>query len=352
MTGIYNPRNINVFHVEDYQWEMAMSRDSTMALDVGSFYASKSFLSDELGRVMWGWLPEERPTDPHGSPFGWAGVMSLPRQVVPYSDNNGSWYISTPPVEAVLECIRTSSVTMSNIDVGPNGVADTTIVGTQIELLLNIDSSGLRNGDECGVRVLSSAQNDQSSLEYTDIGVIFTVDLLDELQEIALYVDPSASCANNSAAVNRTVVISAPIHRDLLSSLPSLNIRVIVDHSVIESFLADGRRVITRRVYPAYPSTSTGIQLYSICGNDTDCGSCRFTTVQAWSLRTTNSISDDEKTDSSGDIDQLETWYIALICVLFVVVIAALTAVYFVFIKAPKEKIEMEQALIVQKNKI
>ena len=43
-----------------------------------------SFLCADVGRILFGWLPEERPVDGQGEPYGWAGAMSLPRLVVPY----------------------------------------------------------------------------------------------------------------------------------------------------------------------------------------------------------------------------------------------------------------------------
>jgi hypothetical protein len=38
----------------------------------------------DVGRLLFGWLPEERPVEADGAPYGWAGVMSLPRQLLPY----------------------------------------------------------------------------------------------------------------------------------------------------------------------------------------------------------------------------------------------------------------------------
>jgi sucrose-6-phosphate hydrolase SacC (GH32 family) len=55
---------------------------SPQKYDYGRFYASKTMYyppTDE--QVLFGWLPEERDVDAHGAPYGWAGVMSLPRSV-------------------------------------------------------------------------------------------------------------------------------------------------------------------------------------------------------------------------------------------------------------------------------
>lgn len=49
-------------------------------LDNGAFYAPKSQLDAKGRRILWGWIPETRP-EAEFSAAGWAGCMSLPREL-------------------------------------------------------------------------------------------------------------------------------------------------------------------------------------------------------------------------------------------------------------------------------
>ncbi|MGB6194337.1 MAG: glycoside hydrolase family 32 protein [Terracidiphilus sp.] len=49
-------------------------------LDRGAYYAPKSFLTPDGRRILWGWIRETRPEAEYAA-AGWAGVMSLPRQL-------------------------------------------------------------------------------------------------------------------------------------------------------------------------------------------------------------------------------------------------------------------------------
>ena len=47
-------------------------------VDWGAYYAAKTMVDKNGGRILWGWIPETRP-DADLIAAGWAGVMSLPR---------------------------------------------------------------------------------------------------------------------------------------------------------------------------------------------------------------------------------------------------------------------------------
>jgi beta-fructofuranosidase len=49
-------------------------------LDYGAYYAPKSQLDRKGRRILWGWIPETRP-EAEFSAAGWAGCMSLPREL-------------------------------------------------------------------------------------------------------------------------------------------------------------------------------------------------------------------------------------------------------------------------------
>jgi beta-fructofuranosidase len=74
-TGVLDPREL-VFHSQKCGLQ-----------DNGAFYAPKSQLDDRGRRVLWGWIPEARP-EMQFRPTGWAGCMSLPRELTLDSQGN------------------------------------------------------------------------------------------------------------------------------------------------------------------------------------------------------------------------------------------------------------------------
>ncbi|ACO33008.1 MAG TPA: glycoside hydrolase family 32 protein [Acidobacterium sp.] len=57
---------------------MRFHPEKTGILDYGAFYAAKTQLDQQGNRILWGWIPEQRPAAEY-SAAGWAGMMSLPR---------------------------------------------------------------------------------------------------------------------------------------------------------------------------------------------------------------------------------------------------------------------------------
>ena len=336
MTGVYDPSMPSNFVVDEILWEKAMQRDAEVVIDVGSFYASKTFLSPQYGRLLWGWLPEERLTDAHGAPFGWAGVMSLPREIIPYKSGN-SWLIRTPPLEAVVDNLRESTTTYEVITVGNNNFYTVDgAAGQQLEIRVHISTTSVVSGGECGVRVLSSAASNIDSPEYSDVGIEFAFDNIGVIRAAALYVDASMSCSNSTAKVNRTKLSSGSLDSIYFSDPETVEIQVIVDHSVIEAFLEGGRRAVTRRVYPSDPTKSIEVQAFSKCPGEGTCGQCTFTNLTLSVLRSVDIIDSlDSATDSSNNDDEsnLEDWEISLIVIIPLVVVASAVMIYFTFFR-------------------
>ena len=60
--------------------ELKYNAKQRSILDHGAFYAPKSFLAPDGRRILWGWIMETR-TEAEFARAGWAGVMSLPREL-------------------------------------------------------------------------------------------------------------------------------------------------------------------------------------------------------------------------------------------------------------------------------
>lgn len=384
VTGSYDPSNPAAgFTVDPAQYSQAMDRSKTVVWDSGSFYASKSFAYEDQ-RYVFGWLPEERPVSDDGSPWGWAGVQSLPRSVEPYASSdssgssNASLYIRTPPLESVMQILRNCSLdnaTMSAPEVagdclgyasyGPltlalpgNQISEGTLVTTvaltdsdsmssQLEIITNIlvpvsgtDVSLNQEGLRVGVRVLSSPLGTATAAtEYTEVGLQFRDGTGSSSSSggggvnsssAVLFVDPSQSCSNPVAQVNRTAVSSAVVTviesgSESSVSVPAgytqIQLRVIVDHSVIESFVDGGAQAITRRVYPATPGSSVNVLAFVDCSevavpSTTNCQAA-FTDLSTYMLRSVTITSNTASASGGGSgSSEFPIWAITLLALL------------------------------------
>lgn len=268
VTGTYNASTVTGFDVDPDQWASAAALDSSGALDDGSFYASKSFLHPQLGRVLYGWLPEERPVDGNGDPWGWAGCLSIPRLAVPYRGRDGSWRVRTPPVESVLAALRGSaSPLLYRFDlVGGSTQELPGAVGAQLEMVALLDASRLAVGASCGLRVLVSGPYATAVVVQRGGG-----------GAVRLVVDPSSCCAAGRE-VNYSASHSAYLVPDRLEEV---ELRLLLDGSVLEAFLEGGRRASSRRVY-AEQVAAAGSQVHSSgpCGVRVSVSQLRAATIR------------------------------------------------------------------------
>lgn len=385
LTGTYSPNNdILSFNRNIIQWEAAMNRSTLVTLDVGTFYASKTYYIPSIGRLLWGWIPEERNVDSHGNPYGWAGVMSLPRLIIPYQiednkneesniNNNNQWYIRTIPYQDVLDSlyIKNSIITKDEVTIViPSNTAETekivtieNINGNQYEVIVYINVDDMYEGDSCGVRVLSSITNNNyiftNETEYTDVGIRFTSNDNNgkgETYQIAnfihSYIDTTYSTYNQSSLVNRTYCNSYPLNLSNNVFIDNINgnrvvkYQIIVDHSVIESFLSTGSRVITRRSYPSSPTTSINIQLFGSHSFTERNTTCKFSSLKITKLRNANiteykdSIYHPDKSSSNSNNNELSTTVLAVIIIFTIlgsIGIISLITYYFISKKTKQQ---------------
>lgn len=360
VTGSYDPTNPTSFSADPALYTAAMARSKSVVWDSAAFYASKSF--EVAGqRYVFGWLPEERPVNDDGSPWGWAGVQSLPRLVEPYM-SNGSWYVRTPPVESVLTALRNCStdpaeyasclgaasysgltLTLSPEDIA-NGTTTTTAVldatsGVQLEIIATVlvpvsDSNAV--GLRVGLRVLGSALG-APAVEYTEVGL----ELLDS-GAVALFVDPSMSCSVPAAQVNRTTAVSGAVtvaESEATPGFAEVELRVLVDHSVLESFLAGGAQAVTRRIYPADPAGAVAVATFLDCAAVSDPSSCSmtFANISTYVLRSAEITSSSSGGDDGNDATVFPFWGIILSVALGVALLV-ISGVGWTYVQRRNEK--------------
>lgn len=229
--------------------------------DYGIFYASKSFFDqNKKRRVLWGWIKE---TDSEAADIkkGWASLQGLPRTVL-LDKKTGSNVIQWPVEE--VERLRSNSSEFSNVVLGPGSVVPLNVgPATQLDIMAQfdvekeaierlqeanvVDSCGGHGGAAArgvlgpfGFLVL--ADNDLS--EQTPIYFYIGKDADGNLQTFFGADQTRSSEAND---VDKTIYGSyVPVLKG-----ETLTMRILVDHSIVESFAQGGRSTITSRVYPA-----------------------------------------------------------------------------------------------------
>ncbi|VAI52874.1 unnamed protein product [Triticum turgidum subsp. durum] len=164
--------------------------------DWGKFYASKTFYDpSKKRRVLWGWVGE---TDSEHADVakGWASLQSIPRTVV-LDTKTGSNLLQWPVEE--VETLRTNSTNLGGVTVEHGSVFPLSLHrATQLD-------GGLRT-HFCHDETRSSHAND---------------------------------------IVKRVVGNIVPVLDG-----EEFSVRVLVDHSIVESFAMGGRLTATSRVYP------------------------------------------------------------------------------------------------------
>jgi beta-fructofuranosidase len=190
-------------------------------LDQGSaYYAPKSFLAPDGRRILWGWIRETRPESQFAA-AGWSGAMSLPRVLT--VDQYGELEMN-PAVE--VEKLRGAEET-STLQTGASHKQTMTTLRREIQISLG------ETQPEFSVRLLK--QN--KTVWELDVDVPANL----------------VTCANITFALPPQLK-------------PDDAIRIFIDGSVIESFVA-GREALTSRVYDLAPG-STELQIELVKGQN------------------------------------------------------------------------------------
>jgi beta-fructofuranosidase len=194
--------------------------------DYGMFYASKSFAdaAADAPRLLIGWVGEAA-----GGPLReWEGIQSTPRSVVadPYHPGRALFQ----PLPALVSLREGGSrVALPPATLAPGSAAPVNgLSGVQLDCVANFTLPLAPSA--FGLSVF--------------VGEGFSLN-------VTLHVGDVAGWANLTVGPH-----TGPF--PLPSSGPIM-LRVLVDHSVVEAFAADGRAVITHRVYP--PDGAVGVQV-------------------------------------------------------------------------------------------
>lgn len=231
-----------------------------LRLDYGIYYASKTFYDqDKERRLLWGWIGE---TDSETTDLlkGWASVQSIPRTVV-FDQKTGTNILQWPVKE--VESLRSRSYEIDDVELKPGSLVPLKISSSaQLDIVASfeVDEEAFKGTFEA-----DASYNCTASAGAAGRGIlgpfgilVLADDPLSELTPVYFYiakgVDGSSKtyfCADQSRSSTASDVVKGVYGSDVpVLHGEKLSMRLLVDHSIVESFAQGGRTVITSRVYP------------------------------------------------------------------------------------------------------
>lgn len=204
-----------------------------------SFYAPQSFTDDAGRRIMFGWLKESRSAEAQ-SAAGWSGVMTLPRVLSILPDGSLG---SAPAIETEMLRDNHLQILENEISVGEFlQLGD--IPGNTLELLVKLNSNVPAT---VNVNVLCS----EDGQEFTTISF--------DMESRTLSLNTSQSSRSDDVeggvySLQHTLRTASPVE-----------LRIFVDHSIVEVFLND-EKCITGRAYPM-GTNATGVTITASAGS-------------------------------------------------------------------------------------
>ncbi|KAF3774954.1 Beta-fructofuranosidase soluble isoenzyme I [Nymphaea thermarum] len=229
-----------------------------MRYDYGKYYASKTFYDQyKRRRILWGWISE---TDSEETDLakGWASLQTIPRVV--HLDLKTNSNLIQWPVEE-LKSLRRTEFSFENITVAAGSVLPLNITpATQLDINIEMEFPYSENITEADVTyncTTSGGAADRGILGPFGL-LIFADDNLVEQTAVFFYVAKASTgdfrtyfCHDDSRSSKATDLVGYTYGNTVpVLSGEKLSIRILVDHSIIESFAQGGRMSITSRVYP------------------------------------------------------------------------------------------------------
>jgi len=181
------------------------------------------------------------------------GVYGLPRVLWLGDDNT----LRIAPAQE-LQTLRYNKKCFDSITLADGSAYELDVTNSRsCEITFNVD---LQSAQKAGIRVRSSADNEETTLLYYDA----------TLKKLIFN-------STASGPLGRTVVEEAPLE---LPENERLNLRVFIDNSVVEIF-ANDRQAITRRVYPER-NDSDHVSFFCQGGTAT------FSEIETWEMMPSN----------------------------------------------------------------
>ncbi|XP_051130988.1 beta-fructofuranosidase, insoluble isoenzyme 1-like [Andrographis paniculata] len=242
--------------------------------DYGNFYASKSFFDPKMKRrILWGWANESDTTE-HDIKKGWAGIQLIPRTIV--LESNGKQLLQWPIKE--IESLRKKKVEMKRTSLKSGDMVEikgVTANQADVEVVFSFEDLDMaepfdpswdkHNGQKLCSRKKSNVPGGLGPFglvtlaskhleEYTPVFFRIFKDEDDDKHIVLMCSDASRSTLmDGKSSMEGGSDAYRPsfggfVRVDLKDK--KLSLRSLIDNSVVESFGAKGKTVITSRVYP------------------------------------------------------------------------------------------------------
>ncbi|KAI3453595.1 hypothetical protein Pfo_010258 [Paulownia fortunei] len=228
--------------------------------DYGTFYASKTFYDQEKKRrVLWGWIKE---TDSEKTDIqkGWASVQAIPRTIL--LDKKTGSNILQWPVEEV-ERLRLSKMVFDKVEAKAGSVVSLDVGSAfQLDIVAEFEINQEALERINGANTTYGCTTSGGAAERGALGpfglLLHTDKGLTEQTPVYFYISKDTPgnfktffCADHSRSSEATDVDKA-IYGSTVPVLKGekLSMRILVDHSIVESFAQGGRTCITSRIYP------------------------------------------------------------------------------------------------------
>ncbi|XP_020587235.1 6(G)-fructosyltransferase-like isoform X2 [Phalaenopsis equestris] len=288
--GTYDAEG-NKWVVDDAEKDVGVG----LRYDWGKFYAAKTFYDPhKKRRVLWGWVGE---TDSEQADLskGWASIMSIPRTIL--FDSKTRSNLLFWPVEEV-NILRTRSFELPAIDVLPGSVVPLNVPAKAAQIDIEAEFEVQKMAEMTAVEA-DVGYNCSTSDGAAGRGLLGPFGLLvladkdvGEQTATYFYLAASADGADRNTHFcqdeTRSSRASDLVKRVVGSTVPvlegeRLTVRILVDHSIVESFAQGGRSAITSRVYPTKSFHSARVFLF----NNATRASVRVKSIKIWEMKST-----------------------------------------------------------------
>ncbi|XWS38525.1 hypothetical protein CRYUN_Cryun19dG0138700 [Craigia yunnanensis] len=254
---------IGTYHEKNGTWipdQPEIDAGIGVRYDYGIYYAAKTFYDQNKNRrVLWGWIGES-DSEAADMKKGWASVQGIPRTIL-FDKKTGTNLLQWPVEE--IESLRLKGNEFNQVTVQAGSVVPLDVgSAAQLDIIaeFEIDKEALEKAT--GSNVTFSCETSGGAAErgaFGPFGLLVLADkCLSEQTSVYFYITKGSDGNLRTFFCNDQSRSSAAsdVDKQIYGSFvpvqkgENLSFRILVDHSIIESFAQGGRTVITSRVYP------------------------------------------------------------------------------------------------------
>ncbi|KAK8490991.1 hypothetical protein V6N13_139794 [Hibiscus sabdariffa] len=336
---------IGTYHEKNGSWipdEPKIDLGIGIRYDYGIFYASKTFYDQNKNRrVLWGWIGEA-DSEAEDMEKGWASLQAIPRTIL--LDNNTGTNLLQWPVEET-DSLRLNSTEFKKVPVQAGSVVSLDVgPASQLDIIaeFEVDKEALKKAN--GVHLSFSCKSSGGAAERGALGpfglLVLADESLSEQTPVYFYIGKSSDGKLNTFFCNDLSRSSkAPdVDKQILGNFvpvlegENLSLRILVDHSIIESFAQGGRTVVTSRVYPT--EAINGAAKVFLFNNATETNVTASLKIWQMNSASTQPYPVDDDDDDDDDKSSATSSGFFLCPINYIV--SCLTFIYFIYVSRVK----------------